>query len=763
MHTLNNVPRQQTGLSARVLFVGGCLAVAVCWQRTALAQAETDGPAGVITEIVVTAKKRPEALRTVAESISVLDGQDLVVRGVAGLQDFARFVPSMNVTGTDPTGNRQIVLRGVSPSGNPRVPTVVVYLDDVQIPNFLDPQIYDLSRIEVLKGPQGHLYGASAIGGVIRYVPNAPDPSAFTASAQASSYATKGGELSYDVKGAVNLPLAEHVALRFSGVLDEQGGYIRNYRPFTGRTEDDVNDSTQVTGRSDLLWQVTENFDARVAVMYDRYDLRGNPEVDFVEGGIVPRITSTRTEDLISSRYTPERNTRDSYVYSLTLQGDIPAGTITSTTSLVSQNETLSNDITDLYQYLPFDETNAYAIGPNNSLTTDRYRTQELRFTSSWDFPVGLVAGAYVTSQEQKVLGSLLFSQVIPEEGPYLLDFSSRSRNQSREFAQFFNVTWAFADDRAKLEVGGRNYSRTEETEQRDTTEEVNFPLGVTPFTRVDNDDFLYSLSASYDFSRSLFVYARAASGFRPPVAIPRPAQGCDVDLIAIGLDPDNPPTFADAEQATNYEVGFRSELMQSRLAIAATAYAIDYDDIQQSVPLPICGGSVIRSVGKARSTGTELEVAIKPLDSLSFAANYGYTNAELRAPDVVSGGDVGDALQYVPKHTASLRGEYSFDLPGSEWQATLRADMNYTSRRATNFGLANQPPDESTSLPSFSLINLQVSFARGPLELTAFCDNVGNTIPVYSNQNARRAFDVGRTLSVGRPRTIGLRIATAF
>jgi outer membrane receptor protein involved in Fe transport len=744
-------------LSPRVLFTGALLASATTPVLAQTASGEA------LTEIVITAKKQPETLRTVAEGVSVLDGQDLVARGVAGLEDFARFIPSMNVTGTDPSGNRQIVLRGVSPSGNPRVPTVVVYLDDTQIPNFLDPQIYDVARLEVLKGPQGHLYGASAIGGVIRYVPNAPDPTALAGSAEASSFATRHGDLSYGLEGALNLPLTENAAVRFSGVYNEEGGYIRNYRPFTGETQDDVNDSTHITARSEFLWRANEVFDARLAVLYDRYDLRGNPEVDFVEGGIVPRITASSLRDLISSRYTPERDTRDSYVYSLTLQANVSLGTVTSTTSLVSQNELLSNDITDLYQYVPFDETNAYAIGPTNSLTTDRYRTEELRFASSWDFPLGLVVGAYVTSQEQDVIGSLVLSQVIPEEGPFLLDFSSRQKNESRELAQFFNLTWAFADERAKLEIGGRNYHRVEETEQQDTTDEVNFPLGTTPHTRIADDDVLYSLSASYDFSRSLFVYARAASGFRPAVAVPRPAQGCEADLLALGLDPDNPPTFAGAEQARNYEAGLRSELLQSRLSIAATAYSIDYDDIQQNVPLPMCGGRITRSVGKARSNGAELELAIRPFENFFLAANYGYTDAELRAPDVVSGGDIGEALQFVPKETASLRGEYSFALPRPEWMATLRADVSYTSRRASDFGLAGEAPDPSSALPSFSLINLQMSFRRGPLELTAFCDNVGDSIPVYSNQNLRRAFDVGRTLSVGRPRTAGLRISTSF
>lgn len=742
--------------------------------------AEDATPASVGGEdIIVTAQKRSESIRTIALSVQAVTGDNIRARSLRSADDLARLVPSLSIAPETGIGDRNIILRGIAPSGGTQ-PTVVTYIDDTLIPNSIDPMLYDVARVEILKGPQGDLYGASAAGGLLRYIEERPDPSRVRLTTELRGSTTQGGSENYGAAAVTNLPLGDNAAVRASAVYDKRGGYIDNLDPYTAAPRRNVNDVERFTGRLASLWTPSDSIELRASALYNSRINGGFSESDRNE-----RLASGKPGSLLTSRFFPEHMSDKSWILNLTANFDVGIGTLTSATGYVRQKIRRLLDLRDIYDLDPdvvgyaypgFDRTvnGPFLDNPNTALLSASPRTeslrqftQEIRFASDWDFPVQLLAGAFYQRKRVHATNLLAFDAPIPEysEGLYgadpnsLIDVGYSERDRVREIAGFANLRMAFARERGELKAGVRYYDRKNPRTLVDDPGAM-FLVGVDTTAR--DHGALFSASASYKLTPVTFLYARYAGGFRPGVGRVLPGPVCDADFAELGIDRLTLQPFTQPEKLDSYEAGIRQSTRDGRFSIGVTGYVIKYKDIQQSLVLPTCASQIDVNAARATSQGFEIEARIAPTRDLSFTANVGYTDARLDAGDPFSGGDKGEQLQYVPAWTISVQQDYRAPVLGA-WDLIVRSDISYTDKRQTQFGLPGSGPDAVSSLPDYTLINAQIGVGQAVWEAVLFVDNLANVLPVYGTNQTRYFGTDGRTWTVGVPRTWGVRLRSSF
>ncbi|MGV3482662.1 MAG: TonB-dependent receptor [Sphingobium sp.] len=752
------------------------LAVAPAWagQETAQDSANDEIPG----EIVVTAQKRAEPLRTIAASVQAIGGDALESRSLRSLQDIVRLVPSLSIAPETGIGDRNIVLRGVAPSGGTQ-PTVVTYLDDILIPNSVDPQLYDLERVEVLKGPQGDLYGASAAGGLIRYVEARPDPSGVSGRGELSGSTISGGARNYGATGVINLPLGSDAAIRASAAYDRRGSFIDNVDPHDGTIRRNVNDTERFTGRVAALWTPSDALEIRASVLYNQRENGGLAESDLND-----RLTQGTPRARLTSRFFPESGSDKAWIANLTANLDVGIGTLTSATGYVHQQIRRRLDVRDIYNLDPaitgfaypgfdpevngsfLDNPNTALLSPNLTGNTLRQFTQEVRFASDWDFPVQLLVGAFYLRSSTRSYQRLGFDAPIPEyseamggDPDALVDAGFTGREKVEELAGFANLRWRSTDERAEVKAGVRYYDRRNPRHIVDTPGSL-FPVGVDAIAK--DSGALFSASASYKIAPTTFAYARYAGGFRPGVGRVLPGPICGPDFDALGIDPATIPPFTKPEKLDSYEAGIRQSSRDGRFSASLTGFVIKYRDIQQSLVLPTCASIFDVNAGRATSKGFELEARLAPTRGLSVSMSVGYTDARLDKGDPFSGGDVGEQLQFVPAWTFAVQQDYRTPLAG-DWDLVVRSDLSFTDRRQTQFGLPGAGPDRITSLRDYTLINAQIGIANRGWEVVVFADNIANVLPIYGTNQTRYFGSDGRTWSIGTPRTLGVRLRSSF
>lgn len=753
-------------------------ATTVLFSGTAAAQSPSDEGQG---EIIVTAQKRSQTLLTVPASVQPLTADTLEKRELRNLEEFSRFVPSLTFSGTNGAGNRNIILRGIAPSGGGD-PTVVTYLDDTLLPNSLDPQLYDIARVEILKGPQGDLYGASSAGGLIRYISAAPDYSQTVAKAESSLSFTEGGGTNYGAAAALNLPVSGAIAVRGSLVFDHRNGFIDNLYPVTGELQKNVNDDRRLTGRLALGLKPSDAIEITLSGVYNKRSVDGFSDSDrsiFLPGG-GPGLRRT-------SRFNAEFNDDESWIVNGSVNADVGFGTLSSSSGYVHQKQHLQIDLNSLlfldpelfggFSYPGFDPrvNGPFATNPNTQLITpaDRPRltrqfTQEIRFASDWDFPVQILVGGYYLDGKYTERFTSGFTAPIPEyvAGLYgpgvdpntLTEIGYTDRNKFKEKAVFGNLSWKFADERGELKLGMRHYDRKSSRVVTDAPG-ILFPQATAG--EVKSEGELYSATGSFQVTPRLFVYARYSEGFRPGQSRAVPGALCDIDFNNLGIDRGSLSPFTDPENLKNIEGGVRFASSDRRFSASVTGFRIKYDGIQQGIVLPTCGNFFSINAGKATSQGFEMSLSATPTTGMTFAFDLGYTDARFDNANLIAGIDKGEHLQFVPKWTAALRGDYSFPV-NDGLSGVVRGDLTFTDKRQTVFGGAGARPSLASELPSFAQVGLQAGVQTDNWELVATVTNLFDVTPIYNSTVERYSgqnFD-GRTWSVGRPRTMGLRLS---
>ena len=696
-------------------------------------------------EIVVTAQKRVQNVQDVPISIAVVSGEELQEQGSASLVDYAGYVPGMNVSNSGTPGQTTITLRGVAPLNASQ--TVGIYLDDAPVGSSaiynragaftIDLMPYDLERIEVLKGPQGTLYGASSIGGLVKYVTTQPDTRQFKVRAGVEGFAIKGGDgLGWGAQVMVNVPIVEDkLAVSGSFAWRSTPGWVDSVNNAALK---DQNDYEQRGGRVALLWQPTPELSVKLSGIWQSLDSEGNALY-------AADLAGNRLGDGRSyNNYVPESFDVDLDYYSATLDYDFGAATLTSATTY---SKTKSAQVQDA----------SYAFGVLFPLLTDgaippgitpfsldlglKKWTQEVRLASSGESRFEWLVGGFftdeTTSNAQLVRSYDMAGNPIAPLDPLAVVGLPATY---KEYAVFGNATFKLTD---QFEItGGLRWARNEQTFRQISSGAI-VPQANDPGESQENV-FTYSISPQFHINEDAMLYARLATGYRP--------GGPNV------IVPNVPPTV-DADRMKNYEVGLKADFADRMVSVDVALFWMDWTDIQ--VVRAFGGVSGGANGGKATSKGIEGNLALRPVTGLTITATGSYTDATL-SEDVpeISGVD-GDRLPAVPKFSGALRADYAFELGGGT-KGSFGAGIRHASNRLS---LVESDPLVAVAKPYTSVdLNASLTF-NDHWTLRAYARNLLDNKGEMARSTMADGLNRPSFLAISplQPRTVGVALDMAF
>ena len=757
-----------------------------------------DSASAALEEIVVTASKRAESTQTSALSITAIGEQEIEARGAVDFFDFAPSIPNLSFgAATDGVlSGRSLSLRGIQGAN-----TTGVYIDDTPINESIDPRVLGLERIEVLRGPQGTLYGARSLGGTIRYITKkASTDEAYGNIRAGLSSTSESDDLNFLFSGSYNLPINDNTALLLSalyesqaGVFDRAVGFIPDHlgAPATlGGPPDfineDVDDRNTVGLRASLLLKPSESLTIEPGLIYQKTELDGFPLADID----TENFTQNRDFD------TPEGGEDEWALFSLNINYETSYGTFTSATSYFDQevNETegtgsFINSLQaspeseggfGLFEVIPVTPVASPIFQEQNFET----RVQEFRFASEFDGPYNFVVGAFyqdTTDREafkprnyargleanfQTLIDTLGLGQPVEEIYPFGdLIFTSERPTEIEELGIFGEVTFS-VNDRLSVLLGARWF----DTEVSFSEQQAGLPAGVPlaedaplssiPATTGQQQEDGVNLKASieYEASDDLFFYASFAEGFRlggGNGTIPN-ALGCPQNLEDLGVAGLDTSSF-NSDDLISYELGVKADVSENT-RINATVFSIDFENIQQVVQLQ-CGFQFVGNFGSAKSQGLEVELLSQPSDNLTVGLNVGYTDAEFT--ETVFGGAIatdGDRLQFVPELTVSANADYR--VPGAfrNMDFFTRLDISYVDESLSRVNSTPRVRD------AYEQVSVRLGLRDKDRTLTFFIRNLTDDIANLGDNRSLAAETPGRPrFVVSRPRTIGAELSFSF
>jgi iron complex outermembrane recepter protein len=657
-----------------------------------------------LSEITVTAQKRVERLIDTPQSVSVVSSDDLARLGAVQFSDFASTVPGLNFF-TAGAGYTQISLRGVT-AGFDTGPTVAVYVDEVPYGSSsdfangaqtaLDVGLFDLDRVEVLRGPQGTLYGASSLGGLIKYVTKQPDTNAFSGDVQTGVSGTAGGGTNYNVSSAVNMPVIPgEVAVRISGFESHDGGYIDN----VALDQKDVNRSDIYGGRVNVLITPNDSLTIRVGGFLQDISRDGESTVNYTFAG-VPAYGSL-------DQYHPfaEPFEQQFRLVSGTVAYDFGPTTLTSISSYQSNHTQVFYDETAAYApFLATDGLGNYsAVGDPLDLTTDKF-TEEVRLASNGSQKMQWIVGGFYTHESSGNTQSFVARNLAGQYGTYDLFFDAEPSTY-KEMAGFGDLTYHLTD--AFDVSGGLRYSRNDQTF---SVVESGVFGASNRVSSSSQSDITYLANARYHFNQNTTGYVRYATGYHP--------GGPNFGGInpATGL-PFGSATFQ-SEKLSSYEAGIKLETGDRRFGADLDGYRINWTNIQVAGD----GGIIVNAPG-ANIWGSELTLTARPIDQLTATGAFAYTDARMSQADADLGATQGERLPNVPDFTASLNADYKIAQGGLI--PTVGATVRYISDRTASYN-----GDESTlqyRLPAYTQVDLRSGLKMSSVGLQLYAHNLFN------------------------------------
>lgn len=777
--------------------------------------AEPASPGAAIREeVTVTARKQgAEAIEDIPFSIAAPTEEVLRERGAETLEDVSANVAGFNVQNLGP-GQSQVAMRGVSAGqvvrDQPGVKEQVgVYLDESSISLSLftpDIDLFDMNRIEVLRGPQGTLFGSGSLSGTVRYISNQPLLGESENIGELSFSSIDGGGTGGAVKVAANTPLGDKAAMRAAVYYNALGGFIDAVQPDSS-VNDDVNDGERYGVRLAFLIEPNDRLSITPRVIYQKVETDGWNRVDAYNILGNPFTTTRPAVDLGErEQFTQieEPFTDEFVLLDLTVEYALGELDLTSVTSYTDRDVLVVRDATALTASITGGSIGLpepiYTIdAPLADATTAEVFTQEVRLAGG-DETFSWVAGAFYSSMQRDYAQSLLVSGFsaasgIPTAGlraPVDVLFFSDLSYDLEQTAVFGEATYALSD---RLDVTGglRWYDYNEDREQVFDGIFGNDNNGVSLVSTPGNtssDGIAPRLIASYELSESSTLNAQVSRGFR--------LGGINDPLNVPLCTPQDLETFGGRdswkdEKLWNYEVGSKSTFMGGRGSFNAAAFVMDIDDLQATVTAGSCSSRVVFNVPKARSTGVELELAMQPTPVFDFAISASYTDSELRSTvtstdsqgnvSIVAGIESGNRLPTVPELQAAAAATYRWEMSNS-WSGYASGTYQYVGSRYTQIGdqaagfgtvnlLAFAPNDIGgpltagtftfdPKLPSYDLINLRVGLLTAKWDIALFVNNVADERALLALDQERGTLARVSYLT-NQPRTIGINARVNF
>jgi outer membrane receptor protein involved in Fe transport len=737
-----------TTLKLAVLAALGIAGPLLARQSLAL---DAAAPSDEIETIVVTAEKRAESLQNVPMSVTALGGSTLDNLQARDFSDYMSMVPGLSLQSTQP-GYTRLTLRGQNAGGVGS--TVAVYVDESPFGSssaLLDGSIlsgdfdtWDLQRIEVLRGPQGTLYGSNSEGGLLKFVTNAPELGVFSGAVETTGEGVDHGGLSGDLRVMLNLPLGDKAALRISGYDDEVAGYIDD--PSTGKTN--VNDGHKYGGRVSLLVDPTDDLSIRLTAATQESNYSGTNAVD-----INPVTFQPVHGDLTQERFLGEPSNFVYNNYNATIDWNVGPFSILSTTSYGVLNSKVFTDYTSTL-VAPgttlADLLTAY-VAPglggylDNNVDLSKV-TQEIRLASPSSNVLEWQVGGYFT-REIGNLSQYLNAVSLPGGAavPGLPSLETVALDSTyKETAGFANLTYHIIPQ-FDLQLGGR-YSKNEQT----VFEGLSGLLVGPPqaFSVPSSGDvFTYSVAPTWHIDADNMIYARLATGYRPggPNALPPVA-------------PPAVPREYGADKTVNTELGIRSTLLDNHLSIDLAVFHVSWKDIQLLEQVDNTG--INGNGGTAKSQGVEWTFGYVPVTGLKFTWVGAYTDAYLTSPAPAVNGVSGDPLPYAPKWGTSLDGEYDW-AAFADYKWFAGAMWSYVGTRRTDFG-SSVSLTEQVALPSYNTYEARFGLDNDRYRVTLYGKNLSDSrgITGYFSSGAP---GLAGEATIIQPRTIGVTLSAKF
>jgi iron complex outermembrane receptor protein len=760
----------------------GCIsALAGIFADVAISQ-QSRPDTGQLEEIVVTAEKRETAIEKTPISMTAVSGADILNRGLTDLASLMQSVPGVSIRTSGP-GMTEFEMRGVASNGG-NSPTVGFYFDETPLTApaatnegkiVISPDLYDLNRVEVLRGPQGTLYGSGSMGGTIRIIPNAPNPDAFEASTEAKFADTDHGGFDNGENAMINLPFGNGLAaLRIVGSYSFDAGWIDRVviapgefplatNGFTVRgnvlaapiaTEyHDVNDVERTVVRVSAVFKPIDGLTITPSYLYQKLRAGGLPYIDSVPG--------------TDAHYQPfdiAENYRDEFhLTALSVKYHTDVFEISSATAYWTRHEPLTQDASESWStglgrpsYGPGNGGigAAYADEDNQSHQT----TEELRIASAGDTRLKWLAGYFYSDFESgwdiifpsqtgaEVYGSNnLFSYYSPFKILQQSVFGELTYNITEPFA----VTVGARRYHYDAPVGLNQYGALTNTVMTNTSENAQ---GVTP-----------KVSLSYQFDKDLLLYATAAKGFRPGGGTgPVPTSGplsCEAQLMVQYGSKEfvNGPISFTSDSVWSYELGEKWRSSDNRFSLNVSGYFESWVGVQQVNALSSCGYVYTANVGDAHVYGGEIEARAIVVRDLEASASVTYAHAALVSSTLIDAGfDPGTAIQQVPEWSASASLAYHHDLT-DDLALTARAESNYVGSRTDETFATN-------TLPSYDLTNIRGGLQGARWSAVLFVNNVADKRALLNNitQDAVNLPTFNR-VAVSQPRTTGIDLNYKF
>lgn len=729
-------------------------------RRLRLAQAEpapsSSGtlPSTIIEEVRVTASRREEDLQDVALSVTVLDQEQLARGGRNSLPEILPFVPGVTVQQFGANFFNDVYIRGINAT---TVAGVGTYVDDIPYNSStryagggapVDATLFDLDYVNVMKGPQGTLYGASAMGGILQFKTRAPSTQYWSASTSLDISSVKGAGPSQLYRAMANGPIVpDKVAIGVAGFWKDKAGYIDNVA--LGGPWDD---SQYYGGSLSVLATPIENLTFRALAMYQNSEqdglatIQANGRANFPAAGLP-------AGQWIHGKYATGENVLnpsvfESKLFGLTAEYDFGPATLTSVTSYQELERVQLLDFT--VQFVGFADQLFPERAPHVSSVLDGAIgwdkwIQELRLTSESNGKFEWIVGGFYSKEEGFNVQDLVF--VPAEPSFYYANFPSIYE----EHAAFGTATYYFTP-RLDASIGIRR-SETESSLELDNN--GTLLINAIPLNVISDEITTYLLNVRYRPSEAVSLYARAASGYRPGGAnflVRDPVSG------ALLSDPAYLP-----DELWSYEAGIKGTAWRQRFSYDVTAFFIDWKDYQIGVNRG--GLGVAANADEASSRGMEAALSLLATDALKLTASISYIDAKLDVDEPDLGGRKGTQLPSSPKWSGALGANYNFMLGtvqayvGGSWLYTgdvAYGFPGYTDAGGVFRGSANPRHVED----SYSVLDLQAGLDTGRFEASLYLKNALGEYAYTTFTPNLTASSLAVPLA---PRTVGVMLRMKF
>jgi outer membrane receptor protein involved in Fe transport len=776
-----------------------------------------DASAAEVEEVIVTASRRAQDVSQIPYNITAVTAQSIERSGVASIEDLSRQVPNLVVTssGNQFLGAQRQIMRGLNASASNRNGValeqnpVSTYLGNAPYANYF--QVDDIERVEVLRGPQGTLYGSGALGGAIRLIPNAPALGRHEGRLKLSAASlAHSDDLDYGAYGQVNLPIGDTLAVRLSAGQDREAGFIDQYGIFArsgdgplgdpilaapgapltspAATYDkaDVNASRATNVRAALRWAPTDAFDVTLAHNYSRLKGSGpSHDTPAYAGGVDPLAPSASYPDtgeyeVVSRSLHPFERT--SNMTTLDASYDLGFATLSSTTSYFETDGEVFVDGTWGNLALPASVLPYYTGTPVNPRYNSVYRygdktksyTQELRLVSNGEGSIDYTVGLYYQNEKNPsswvgyAPGQSAYNQLpgvsfagFGPGGPDEVLFDVSGVNRFIEKAVFGELTWRPIEG-LDLTGGVRLF---EQELERDVSNLVPlYGLVENSTNSAKFSDAKFRFNATYEYAVGHRVYATFSQGFR--------RGGANAFALTGFLREPASLLRYQPDSVDNFELGVKGRFANGWRYTADVFFA-EWNDPQIGGFTAVLFWPAVFNGEKAESKGFELELSGDLTDTLSFSGGYAYTEATLTEDFCVAsgdgsgapGGDIpcaisgakGTPLPSAPRHSGTFSLDYAREFgDANEVNASINANYKGETRMNLPTVGARYP-----TLPSYWLVNAYVGWTRGPVTASLYARNLFDKRAVYAVNTRITAYaPIDLYETVGRPRTVGLELA---